>query len=45
MAEHVYRGWTDPVKACFALRDAVTIMATAKSTENYRVKMDRVTYC
>ena len=45
MTEHRYRGWADPVKACMALRDAVTIMVTAKSTENYRVKMDRVTYC
>jgi len=31
MAEHIYRGWADPVNAF--------------STENYRVKMDRVTYC
>jgi len=45
MAKHMYRGWADPVKACIALRDAVTIMVTAKGTENYRVKMDRVTYC
>ena len=45
MAEHRYRGWADPVKACLVLRDAVTIMVTAKSTENYRVKMDRATDC
>jgi hypothetical protein len=33
------------VRAYIALGDAVKIMVTAKSTENYRVKMDRVTYC
>ena len=33
------------MKACIALRDAVQIMVTAKSDENYRVKMDRVTFC
>jgi hypothetical protein len=45
MAEHAHRGWADPVKACRSLREALTIMVMAKSTENYRVKMDRVTYC
>ena len=45
MTKNGYRGWADPVKACVALRDAVTIMVTATNAENYRMRMDRVTSC
>lgn len=44
-AKDYKRGWYDPVKMRIALYDAIKILATAKSTENYRVRMDRATYC
>src|SRR5437879_1741026 len=44
-AKDYKRGWYDPVKMRIALHDAIKILATAKSTENYRVRMDRATYC
>jgi hypothetical protein len=44
-AKDYKRGWYDPVKMRIALHDAVQMLASAKSNENYRVRADRATYC
>jgi hypothetical protein len=44
-AKDYKRGWYDPVKMRIALHDAVQILASPKSGENYRQRAERATYC